>query len=552
MGERGAPFLVVKKRGLRMNTVISWHSMGLSSLYAYFFSSPQGLSQLEAEKRRSANQDAEAEYRRLFIKTLMGLPALYLAAIVFFSILCFFNEYLFAGGLGLLAATLYAVVFAKEARQRVNWAIMLNNLNREKITVYRDGQPKLHLPEDLVLGDVLELQPGKMVPATVRLIDDKNLYVALSSKDEPQEKKAINFTKEETVVTKVLFPNEKGWNETNPVNIVPAGSWVSKGQGKGIVIDIPDENKSAWLMDQFHIEPLFSLNDFAWKPLAILSIAVLFMFMLIEMNLDGKSHGFFATLLASCGFLVLLFPITIILLQVHRANLQVHDLLRKQIILRNSNVFNNLANTSMVVAEAEYLFKEEIKDISDIIAQGLQLIIITKKSKEWLTDELAAHGVLGKTIIDHQQFANLSDRQIEERLKSVAYFAELSSADMKRLFQVIKAEDKPFVLIGERSEDETFIPAQLRLLFANQTTSSVTRNATDILVLSNNIKEFLCALLAFQKQKDKVMQNESVLRTAHHFCAAGVILAFIIGGGVGESVALSLLVLLGLWNTFSI
>ena len=69
-----------------MNTVISWHSMGLSSLYAYFFSSPQGLSQLEAEKRRSANQDAEAEYRRLFIKTLMGLPALYLAAIVFFPV----------------------------------------------------------------------------------------------------------------------------------------------------------------------------------------------------------------------------------------------------------------------------------------------------------------------------------------------------------------------------------------------------------------------------------------------------------------------------------
>jgi cation transport ATPase len=210
----------------------------------------------------------------------------------------------------------------------------------------------------------------------------------------------------------------------------------------------------------------------------------------------------------------------------------------------------------LVVADAEFLFKHETSEDSQALFQlvksGLNIVTITDKSQQWLREELASHGYENPTIISHERFAQQSDRQIETLLSETHFFAELTEIDKKRLFQILKASGQHFILIGERANDETVIPAELRLLLAKQTASSLVRNATDILLFSNNIKEFLVILNSLQTQRKKIDQNEAFLKTTHYFCAAAVILAFLIGGGVAELIMLSLLILLGLWSTLSV
>jgi len=371
---------------------MSWHTIGISALYAYFFSSPEGLSQLEAEKRRFSNQSAGDEYKQLLLHTLLGLPLIYLIGIFLVAFGAFANGYMYAGGLGIAVGIIYTIVFLREARQRVNWTITLTNLNQEKVTVYRDGEPKMHMPGDLVLGDVVELKPNMILPVTVRLIEAEHLFIANDAHSKAIQKEAINHPKEKSVVTKILFP-EKEWRETNPINMALAGSLIIKGAGKGIVVDIPADTNTWWLAEKFHMEPLFSWSSAQYYPLAFASMLVVILLILSSLALDDKSHGFFDIILGSISFALLVFPVTAILLNIHQANIQIQNLLRKHIAVRNTKVFTSLLDTSLVVADADYLLQEHIaveekNYLHNLSAQGLHFIMLTTKSKEWLVHKL--------------------------------------------------------------------------------------------------------------------------------------------------------------------
>ena len=59
-------------------------------------------------------------------------------------------------------------------------------------TVTRIGQEKTEIPmDDLVVGDIVHLSAGDMIPADVRILDAKDLFVSqasLTGESEPVEK----------------------------------------------------------------------------------------------------------------------------------------------------------------------------------------------------------------------------------------------------------------------------------------------------------------------------------------------------------------------------
>lgn len=536
-----------------MNNTISWHRMGLSSLYAYFFSSPEGLSQREAQKRRTSDFEAEKQYQKLLLSTLSGLPLAYLSALFMIAIFCILNGYMLAGGLGLVSASLYAFVLIREAQHRADWTVMLGNLNREKVMVLRDGEPKAHLPSDLVLGDVILINPHMVMPVTVRLIEATDLEVAQSLTHPPVRKQARNYTKEESVVSKILFAAHKTntAQEEGSENLVIAGSWVSHGAGKGIIIDIPEENKTLWVDETFHADPLLTWDSFLRPQFILSAVAAFLVFFVSAIVLEDKSHGFLASILASLGFVVLLYPITANLLLVHDSNLQIHQLLRKQIMVRNAQVFQNLGNTSFIVADAEYLFANNLINLSQLMQQGLQFVVFSEKPSDILAAQIRVNGGDASLLMTHQEFENHSDREMQERLKASCFISGMNASAKNRLLEILKLTGTSFIMIGERDHNEPVIPREMRLLLANQAASALTKNATDILLYSDNIPEFLSILLTRHQKKSKLLQSEALLKSLHYFCATAVILAFLVGGGMGEFIVCASLGLLGLWYSFA-
>ena len=96
-------------------------------------------------------------------------------------------------------------------------------------TVLREGQMLRVLSQDLVPGDIVLLTSGDKVPADLRLIKTRNLQVDESS-----------LTGESVPVTKSSQPLVNDTPLAERINMAYAGSFVTFGQGSGIVVATAD------------------------------------------------------------------------------------------------------------------------------------------------------------------------------------------------------------------------------------------------------------------------------------------------------------------------
>ena len=97
-------------------------------------------------------------------------------------------------------------------------------------TVDRKHEPRKEIPlEEVVVGDIVHLSAGDMVPADLRLIETKDLFVSQSS-----------LTGESAPVEKLGAKCAKGASATDYANIAFMGSNVISGHATGVVIAVGD------------------------------------------------------------------------------------------------------------------------------------------------------------------------------------------------------------------------------------------------------------------------------------------------------------------------
>ena len=98
-------------------------------------------------------------------------------------------------------------------------------------TVTRDGQERVEIPlDELVVGDIVHLSAGDMIPADVRMMAAKDLFVSQSSltgESEPIEKTGNVSAQKESV--------------TEYTNIAFMGSNVVSGSATAVVISTGDQ-----------------------------------------------------------------------------------------------------------------------------------------------------------------------------------------------------------------------------------------------------------------------------------------------------------------------
>ena len=95
-------------------------------------------------------------------------------------------------------------------------------------TVIRNGQPKTILTEDLVVGDIVFIYAGDVVPADIRLIESNGLYCDESSLTGESESSEKN--------SNIICSKNSSLAERK--NIIYKGSLVTSGNAKGIVINV--------------------------------------------------------------------------------------------------------------------------------------------------------------------------------------------------------------------------------------------------------------------------------------------------------------------------
>ena len=129
-------------------------------------------------------------------------------------------------GIILFIVILNAVIGLIQEDKANNALEALKNMNKPYVKVIRDGEIMKIKSEELVVGDIVVLEAGDVVPADLRLIDSASLKIeeaALTGESLPTEKDHTKVLKEETPLG-------------DRKNMAYSSSVVAYGRGTGLVV----------------------------------------------------------------------------------------------------------------------------------------------------------------------------------------------------------------------------------------------------------------------------------------------------------------------------
>lgn len=164
--------------------------------------------------------------------------------------------------------------FVQESRSG-NAAEKLLAMITTTCTITRKGQEKIEIPlEEVVVGDIVHLSAGDMLPADVRIIDAKDLFVSQAS-----------LTGESEPIEKYASVSEDADTITDYSNIAFMGSNVISGSAKAVVISVGDNTlfgSMASAVAKDAVETSFSkgVNAVSWVLIRFMLIMVPLVFVI--------------------------------------------------------------------------------------------------------------------------------------------------------------------------------------------------------------------------------------------------------------------------------
>jgi len=163
-------------------------------LFEKFQTSPSGLSDQQAHQRLAEygfNEAARKQKRTLVIQFVLKFFHPLIVLLIVISAVTFWTGDLVSGSIiGLMAIMSVVLGFFQEYRAGKE-AERLSEMVRATATVYRNGKSKEIPIKQIVPGDIIDLFAGDMIPADLRIIQAKDLFVnqaALTGESMPVEK----------------------------------------------------------------------------------------------------------------------------------------------------------------------------------------------------------------------------------------------------------------------------------------------------------------------------------------------------------------------------
>ncbi|MAZ56290.1 hypothetical protein CL653_00670 [bacterium] len=212
-----------------------WHAHTVEEVLAVLGVDGAGLSKVDVARRnqehgfnRFSPPPKTPWWSKLLVQAKSPLSLVLLFALAVTTVL---EEYIDASVIGLVLVLAVIISIFQEGRA----SKAFNKLAKSQthtITVFRDGGRHEISAEDLVPGDIVELQSGVQVPADLRLLQVKDLSVNESP-----------LTGEWLPVKKNTDPLVVGIHMSERINMAFKGTFVAEGYGIGVVVAIGDETE---------------------------------------------------------------------------------------------------------------------------------------------------------------------------------------------------------------------------------------------------------------------------------------------------------------------
>ena len=206
-----------------------WHSKTIESILEELNSSSDGLSDAEAAKRLKNNgfNELRQKPRKTILQMLWSqiidpMVLILIGASIFSLILKQWTE----GFAILLIVALNAVIGIVQEKKAESSIEALKNMSAPTARVLRNGDESIVPARELVVGDIVIIDDGSMIPADMKLISSSNLKIqeaSLTGESVPSEKDSDDLLNDDTLLG-------------DRTNMVYTSSIVTYGRGIGIVV----------------------------------------------------------------------------------------------------------------------------------------------------------------------------------------------------------------------------------------------------------------------------------------------------------------------------
>lgn len=317
-------------------SVVESAALDVGAVYQRFATRPAGLTAAEAQSRLSEHgPNVLAKDQRAGIGTLLW-HAILNPLVILLAVLASVS---FATG-DLRAGTMMSVMIAlgvglkliQEAKAD-SAAAKLKAMISITATVIRDGQSKEIRISQLVPGDVVALAAGDMIPADVRMLEAKDLFVIQSS------------------LTGESFPVEKFEIEKNAAATVPIeltsiaflGTSVESGSAIGVVVATGKETYLGGMAHSLSEQTTQSAFDkgiaqFTWLMLRFILVMVPLVFVINGVTKGDWGEAFFFAIAVAVGLTPEMLPM-IVTVCLSKGAIAMS---RQKVIVKRINAIQNL------------------------------------------------------------------------------------------------------------------------------------------------------------------------------------------------------------------
>ena len=332
-----------KNNGLKTNghynpQVLDFDYLGcpIELLFAKLKTTEKGLTEKEAAQRITEyghNEPAKKKKRTILTQILSKfLNPLVIVLLIIGVFSLFFGEKISAILVFLMAIMSVFLAFFQEFRAGKE-ADKLSEMVRATATVYRNEKPKEIKIREIVPGDIVDLFAGDMIPADLRIISCKDLFINQAS-----------LTGESFPIEKIAGPIQpKESSISAQLNIAFMGSSVVSGTALGVVIKTGIATQFGELsrkLAAIRIQTSFDkgVYKFTWLMLRAMMFMVLFIFAINAF----RRGNFVESLLFSLGVAVGLTPEMLPMLIAMNLSKGAIAMSKKQVIVKHLNSIQNL------------------------------------------------------------------------------------------------------------------------------------------------------------------------------------------------------------------
>jgi Ca2+-transporting ATPase len=208
---------------------MTWHSQSIPHIYQSLETSQEGLSDQEAARRLEKNglnelraKPPKTIFQMLKAQIIDPMVLILIGAAVFSAVLQEWTEAVVIFTIVVVNAVI-GIVQEKKAQSSLE---ALRNMSTPTARVLRQGEESVIPTKELVVGDIVFLGDGDMVPADLRLVESANLKIqeaSLTGESVPSEKEAEDCLAEDCVLG-------------DRSNMAYTSSMVTYGRGVGVVV----------------------------------------------------------------------------------------------------------------------------------------------------------------------------------------------------------------------------------------------------------------------------------------------------------------------------